>query len=119
MKILWCCIEFISGILLVSIIFWLIHTGVMFYLERDTPIVFGPEPIPVATTVAPGDTLWGIAKEYYPNEHTGEVVHEIRKLNPGLDPGNLREGQRVILPYRNNGEVRTGGTREQYEASIK
>lgn len=64
MKILWCCIEFISGILLGSIIFWLVYTGVMFYLERDAPIVFGPEPIPVATTVAPGDTLWGIAKEY-------------------------------------------------------
>lgn len=99
-----------------------ILTGIVYFSRppiREEAIVEGPDPIPVATSVAKGDTLWSIAKEFYPNEHTGEVVHEIRKLNPGLDPGNLRIGQRVILPYRDNGEVRTGGTREQYEASIK
>ena len=69
-------------------------------LDRTLPKVYtaGEPPTPLAVTVAPGDTLWGIAKKYYPGEHTGERVFEIRQLNPGLDPGKLMPGQTVWLP---------------------
>src|SRR5690554_4877317 len=43
--------------------------------------------------VTPGDTLWDIARRCYPGRHTGQMVAEIRRLNPGLDPGRLRVGQ--------------------------
>ena len=69
-------------------------------LDRTFPEVYtvGEPPTPLAVTVAPGDTLWGIAKRYYPGEHTGKKVFEIQQLNPGLDPGRLMPGQTVWLP---------------------
>jgi LysM repeat protein len=51
-----------------------------------------------AVMVAPGDTLWGLAKEFYPDQHTGKVVEAIRELNPGIDPGKLQVGQWIRLP---------------------
>lgn len=48
--------------------------------------------------VRPGDTLWSIARRMYPDRHTGEMVFEIRRLNPGIDPGRLQVGQRIRLP---------------------
>lgn len=68
--------------------------------DRTRPEVYavGEPRTPLAVTVVPGDTLWGIAKRYYPGEHTGERVFEIRQLNPGLDPGRLMPGQTVWLP---------------------
>ena len=69
-------------------------------LDRTLPGVYavGEPPTLLAVTVAPGDTLWGIAKRYYPGEHTGKKVFEIRQLNPELDPGRLMPGQTVWLP---------------------
>lgn len=69
-------------------------------LDRTLPEVYtvGEPPTPLAVTVVPGDTLWGIAKRYYPGEHTGQRVFEIQQLNPGLDPGRLMPGQTVWLP---------------------
>ncbi len=60
----------------------------------------GPMPVAsgVVVTIAPKETLWSIASQYYPGEHTGEIVMQIRKLNPGLDPGALQVGQKVVLP---------------------
>ena len=48
--------------------------------------------------VGGGDTLWAIASREYPGEHTGKKIHEIRTMNPGIDPGRLQIGQRVMLP---------------------
>lgn len=53
---------------------------------------------PVAITIEPGDTLWSIAKRYYPDKHTGQMVEVIRQLNPDLDTGRLQVGQVVWLP---------------------
>ena len=66
----------------------------------ETPIVFEAEgPRDVAVCVSSDlPTLWHIAREYYPGEHTGAVVFEIQKANPHLDPGLLQIGQEVILP---------------------
>lgn len=48
---------------------------------------------PASHLVARGDTLWDLAVEYYPTvRHKGRVVDAIRRMNPDIDPGNLRVG---------------------------
>lgn len=78
----------------------LVGTGYLAYVDRTMSRAYavGPEPLPVAVGVRPGDTLWSIAVEFYPGRHTGEIVHEIRKANAGVDPGRLQVGQRIVLP---------------------
>jgi len=53
---------------------------------------------PAEWVVMPGDTLWHIAKTCWPEAHTGQMVHEIQRLNPDVDPGRLRVGQVLRLP---------------------
>ncbi|MDD3493031.1 MAG: LysM domain-containing protein [Candidatus Thermoplasmatota archaeon] len=50
------------------------------------------------------DTLWKIARRYYPDRDPREVVWALRQANPGVDPGSLRLEQEVILPGRRPGE---------------
>jgi len=52
----------------------------------------------IPVVICPGDTLWSIAKTYYPDKHTGQMVEVIRQLNPDVDPGRLQVGQVVWLP---------------------
>lgn len=54
----------------------------------------------VSYTVGNGDTLWSIANRYYPDEHTGEMVWAIRKVNDLLGPGGpiLQPGQELWIP---------------------
>lgn len=65
---------------------------------RITPITVGePEP-PLAVTVRVGDTLWGIAREFYPSDRydTRHVVEVIRRMNPELDPGRLQPDVDIV-----------------------
>lgn len=64
----------------------------------ESEAVEGEKQPPPAVMVDYGDTLWAIAKRYYPNAHTGKVVEAIRELNPGIDPGKLKVGQWIDLP---------------------
>jgi len=54
--------------------------------------------------VQPEDTLWEIARDKYPNEHTGEMVYRIRALNGKdgklLEPGKIFPGQRLRIPSK-------------------
>lgn len=34
----------------------------------------------------------------YPDKDPRQMVYEIRQLNPGLDPGRLQVGQRIVIP---------------------
>ncbi|HWH28568.1 MAG TPA: LysM peptidoglycan-binding domain-containing protein [Mycobacteriales bacterium] len=48
-------------------------------------------------TVAPGDTLWGVAQRLAPGQDPRPVVDQIRELND-LEQGGLRVGQQLVLP---------------------
>jgi hypothetical protein len=47
-------------------------------------------------TVAPGDTLWGIAAEIAPGD-TRAMVSHIEQLN-GMDSAGLQVGQQLVVP---------------------
>jgi nucleoid-associated protein YgaU len=47
--------------------------------------------------VAPGDTLWSIARDLEPSRDPRDVVFEIAKAN-GVDPGSLLPGQELVIP---------------------
>lgn len=47
-------------------------------------------------TVAPGETLWGIAVEHYAGDPR-EGVWELQRRN-GLDDATIVPGQRLVLP---------------------
>jgi len=49
-------------------------------------------------TIGPGDTLWHIARERYPDMDPREAVYQIRQLNPELNPGALQVGQAIVVP---------------------
>ena len=56
------------------------------------------EPEEKHVVIKPGDTIWAIARREYGGAETGRWVYEICQLNPGIDPGRLRPGQKVRLP---------------------
>ncbi len=50
--------------------------------------------------VCPGDTLWGIAKEYRPGEHTQKVIYEIMNYN-NMEMTDIFPGQKLKIPLKN------------------
>lgn len=66
----------------------------------SSPLVAGPVPAAAQTvTVAPGDTLWGIASRRYPNADVRQKVFEIEQLNDLSGPA-IVAGQRLRVPVR-------------------
>lgn len=65
------------------------------YVDDDTPTEL-PDPNPVYV-VRPGDTLWSIAREHYPDADPRAAVYAIRQLND-VDPGRLRPGDVLMMP---------------------
>lgn len=54
-----------------------------------------PQPCPAGTfpyAIQAGDTFYSIARRYYVS------VEELLAANPGVDPNNLRIGQRICIP---------------------
>ena len=50
-------------------------------------------------TVARGDTLWKMAKNYYPASlDLNEEIAKIKAANPGLDDRNLKIGTVIVIP---------------------
>ena len=47
--------------------------------------------------VAPGDTLWSIARRLEPARDPRDVVFEIAQVN-GVEPGSLVPGQELVIP---------------------
>ncbi|MGW0227754.1 LysM peptidoglycan-binding domain-containing protein [Actinopolymorpha singaporensis] len=58
---------------------------------------------PTATTtitVEPGETMWGIATQLTPNTDPRATIDEIARLNDLSRAGDLRVGQRLIVPVQ-------------------
>ena len=65
---------------------------------RPTPLL---APLPECDdhwVVRAGDTLWHVARTCYPYADRRVVVDAIEAANPGTDAGQLRQGQRLVLP---------------------
>lgn len=94
---------FTAGIVLLAVLlvllgWWARGEVDAYHAWLREPIVEGEAPPPLSVDVRPGDTLWSIALEFYDpaRYHTGRVVDTIRRMNPELDPGNLRPGRDVV-----------------------
>lgn len=57
------------------------------------------EKVVISVEVEEGDTLWGIASEYYTDEYEdlNELIDAIKKCNGISD--ELKIGQKVLVPY--------------------
>ena len=94
----------VLGALLILVGWWMRGVVEAYHVSITTPIVVeAAEPVPPPPcgdywVVTQGETLWAIARRCYPGEHTGKMVHEILARNPGVDPGRLVVGQRIVLP---------------------
>jgi nucleoid-associated protein YgaU len=50
-------------------------------------------------TIGRGDTLWKLAKKYYPASlDLNEEIAKIKSANPGLDDRNLKIGTVITIP---------------------
>lgn len=85
----------IGAVLVIFALTWIMAFGLI--KDMLVEVVDEVEP-PESVVIDLGDTLWGIAKRFYPSAHTGKVVEAIRELNPDVDPGSLKIGQIVKLP---------------------
>jgi nucleoid-associated protein YgaU len=52
----------------------------------------------VEVVVRPGDTLWGLARQYAPDMDPREAVYIIRTANGGIDPGRIQPGDVLLIP---------------------
>lgn len=57
-----------------------------------------PPPVPEVYYVQPGDSLWSVARMYYPHKDPREVIYHIRTVNPDVNPGSLQVGQKLLMP---------------------
>ena len=57
-----------------------------------------PEYEMIEVVVQPGDTLWGLARQYAPGLDPRQAVYIIRTANGELDPGRLQPGDVVLVP---------------------
>ena len=57
-----------------------------------------PEYEMIEVVIRPGDTLWGLARQYAPDMDPRQAVYIIRTANGGLDPGRLQPGDVVLIP---------------------
>ena len=48
--------------------------------------------------IEPGDTLWMLARTFYPMSDPRKIVWTIRMMNPELNPGTLPVGRRIRMP---------------------
>jgi len=79
-----------------TVILALAAAMVLYFHVDDATSTELPDPNPVYV-VEPGDTLWSIAREHYPDADPRAAVYAIRQLND-VDPGRLRPGDVLMMP---------------------
>lgn len=57
-----------------------------------------PDYAMIEVVVRPGDTLWGLARQYAPDMDPREAVYIIRTANSGIDPGRIQPGDVLLVP---------------------
>ena len=77
----------------------LIAVGIMF-VSAVLWVALQPEPESemIEVVIRPGDTLWGLARQYAPDMDPRQAVYIIRTANGELDPGRLQPGDVVLVP---------------------
>ena len=97
-------LTFITSIIFFFLIMFALQEGIYilrYWWESTAPVVMEcqEEPyVPKYHFVERGDSLWKIARTYFPEINTGEAVYMIREANPGINPGSLQIEQRIVLP---------------------
>ena len=77
----------------------LIAVGIVF-VSAVLWVVLQPKPEHemIEVVVQPGDTLWGLARQYAPSMDPREAVYIIRTANGGIDPGRIQPGDVLLIP---------------------
>lgn len=65
---------------------------------QELRIPVGNSNAPTAHIIRTGETLYSLAKS------NGLTVDELMKANPGIDPGNFKAGNTIIIPKANSQE---------------
>lgn len=85
--------------------FIIVAAFVLFFSSFMSQTVFAEKPqtrvkTAVSVQIKQGDTLWGIASEYYSEEYEslGSYIDEIMKSN-GLASEEIHSGKYLIIPY--------------------
>ena len=79
------------------------RVGALFFVAVVSSVLYAgtwadAEQLPISYTVAPGDTLWSIALDYYPpSEDPRVAIEAIRQANE-MEGCRIRPGQRLELP---------------------
>lgn len=81
-------------ILLVAVVFGAFTLG---RAASEAVPAAGTTPVVEQVTVAPGESLWTVARRIAPDNDPREVIAQIRRLNDLAD-AQLRAGQLLLLP---------------------
>jgi LysM repeat protein len=79
----------VAFLLAVTVAVLVVRAGIREDQPASRPVATAPQTGAATVAVRAGDTLDGIART------TGTTVEAILRLNPGIDPGALRVGQRL------------------------
>lgn len=69
----------------------LLITTAVFASGEDRPVCYAP------VAIESGDSLWSLARQYYPNTNRKEAIAEIKEVN-GLTESTIYEGDILMLP---------------------
>lgn len=83
-----------------TIITYALAANILTGIDREMAADYTPE---YSVRIKAGDTVWHIARALNRQHYQGrkdirEIVYNIGKMNPGLNPGALRVGQTLYLP---------------------
>lgn len=82
------------SVAILVITFTLLTGGVLFAFAKENN---SPDSSAYTVVVEDGDSLWSIAKTYFPNSDPRSAIEDIRKLND-LDNYTIYAGMTLLIP---------------------